>query len=157
MLRRRVAAVCLTALTVLTACSGDDDTTIGSPDPTTEGSNPVDVVPDMVADAPIPAARCEANKAAGVITYLSSFDFAASASIVDVLTASNHGYYDAMCLDVVIKPSFSVDNYPLIAANEAQIAHMWLARGLKRRLGEEIVPARMALIAYALDTHIAQT
>jgi len=32
----------------------------------------------------ITAARCDANKTAGKITYLSGFDFAASASIVDV-------------------------------------------------------------------------
>ena len=32
--------------------------------------------------------RCEANKAAGTITYLSGFDFAASASIVDVMSPS---------------------------------------------------------------------
>ena len=52
------------------------------------------------AGEPFPADRCEANKAAGTITYLSSFDFAASASIVDVLVAKQKGYFDDLCLDV---------------------------------------------------------
>jgi NitT/TauT family transport system substrate-binding protein len=88
-------------------------------------SVPGDSVPpvlDVTADQPFPADRCEANKAAGPITYLSSFDFAASASIVDVLVAENKGYYKDLCLDVQLKPSFSVDNYPLIAANDAQFS-----------------------------------
>jgi NitT/TauT family transport system substrate-binding protein len=32
------------------------------------------------------------------------------------------GYYDELCLDVELKASFSVDNYPLIAANDAQFS-----------------------------------
>jgi NitT/TauT family transport system substrate-binding protein len=76
----------------------------------------------VAAGEPFPAERCEANKAAGTITYLSSFDFAASASIVDVLVAENKGYFDALCLDVELKPSFSTANYPQIAANNAQFS-----------------------------------
>ena len=75
-----------------------------------------------LAGAAFPADRCAANKAAGPITYLSSFDFAASASIVDVVVAKAKGYYEAMCLDVMLKSSFSVDNYPQVAANEAQFS-----------------------------------
>ena len=71
---------------------------------------------------PFPAARCEANQAAGTITYLSGFDFAATASIVDVLVADSKGYYDELCLDVELRASFSVDNYPQVAANQAQFA-----------------------------------
>ena len=66
--------------------------------------------------------RCEANKAAGTITYLSSFDFAATPSIVDVVMADKQGYFDALCLDVDMKSSFSTANYPLIAANQAQFS-----------------------------------
>ena len=86
---------------------------------------PGDSVPpvlDVTAGEAFPAARCEANKAAGTITYLSSYDFAASASIVDVLVAQSKGYYADLCLDVEIKPSFSTENYPLIAANDAQFS-----------------------------------
>ena len=66
--------------------------------------------------------RCEANKAAGNITYLSSFDFAASPSIVDVVVADKQGYFDDLCLDVDLKSSFSTANYPLVAANQAQFS-----------------------------------
>ncbi|MDO8392750.1 MAG: ABC transporter substrate-binding protein [Actinomycetota bacterium] len=121
MSRRSAVALTLAALSLISACSGDD-TTIGSPEPTADNSTPIDVVPDVVDGAPLPAARCEANKAAGTITYLSSFDFAASASIVDVLVANAKGYYADLCLDVQLKPSFSVENYPLIAANDAQFS-----------------------------------
>ena len=76
----------------------------------------------VVAGAPFPAERCAANEAAGTITYLSGFDFAATASIVDVVVAEEAGYYDDLCLDVELKPSFSTSNYALIAGGEAQIA-----------------------------------
>ena len=66
--------------------------------------------------------ECAANKAAGKITYLSSFDFSASASIVDVVVAKEKGYFDTMCLDVDLKPGFSTTNYPLIAGNQAQFS-----------------------------------
>ena len=77
---------------------------------------------DVVAGEAFPAERCEANKAAGTITYLSSFDFAATASIVEVLVAEQQGYFDALCLDVEVKPSFSTANYPELAANNAQFS-----------------------------------
>jgi len=70
----------------------------------------------------ISADRCAANKAAGKITYLSSFDFAASPSIVDVVMADKQGYFDKLCLDVDLKSSFSTANYPLVAANQAQFS-----------------------------------
>ncbi|MEO5723282.1 MAG: ABC transporter substrate-binding protein [Ilumatobacteraceae bacterium] len=77
---------------------------------------------DVVAGAAFPAARCAANKAAGKITYLTGFDYSASASMVDVFVADAAGYFTDLCLDVEIKPSLSTDNYPLVAANHAQFA-----------------------------------
>ncbi len=126
-----LAVVTIGAASLTASCSGDD-TTIGSPAPSTvdTGSIPGDSVPgdsvppvlDVTAGEAFPAARCEANRVAGTITYLSSYDFAASASIIDVLVADSKGYYDALCLDVNITPSFSTENYPLIAANDAQFS-----------------------------------
>lgn len=117
--RTTVRTIVLAAtVTALVACSGSD-----AVDPTT--TTVADTLPadlTVTADAPFPAERCEANRAAGPIVYLSSFDFAASASIVDVLVAESKGYYDELCLDVQLTPSFSVSNYPLIAANEAQFS-----------------------------------
>jgi NitT/TauT family transport system substrate-binding protein len=67
-------------------------------------------------------ARCEANRAAGTITFLTGFGYAAAASMVDVFVAEQAGYYDELCLDVDVVSSFSTANYPLIAGNEAQFA-----------------------------------
>ena len=129
MLRRRVAVLSLIALTSVAACSGDD-ATIGSPAPTSVENQGTDSVPgdsvpavlDVVDGEAFPADRCTANQEAGTITYLSSYDFAASASIVDVLVAADKGYYEELCLDVEIINSFSEKNYPLIAANDAQFS-----------------------------------
>ena len=38
------------------------------------------------------------------------------------VVAKQKGYFDDMCLDVDLKPSFSTANYPLVAANEAQFS-----------------------------------
>lgn len=70
----------------------------------------------------ISAARCEANKKAGKITYLSGFDYAATASIVELVVADAKGYFAKMCLDVDVKASFSTANYALVADNKAQFA-----------------------------------
>ena len=116
-------AVCTAAL--LTACSSDGDTT--SSDTTTDATSATtdsanSGVIDVVAGEAFPEDRCAANQAAGTITYLTGFDFAATASIIDVLVADEKGYYDAMCLDVEVKASFSTANYPLVAENDAQFA-----------------------------------
>ncbi|HAP74509.1 MAG TPA: hypothetical protein DCR14_00310 [Acidimicrobiaceae bacterium] len=123
-MRRRVLAIVLTSLVALSACT--DDSGPADSSNTSEASTPTtEVVPpelEVVAGEPFPADRCEANRAAGTIVYLSSFDFAATASIVDVLVADSKGYYEELCLDVELRPSFSVDNYPQIAANDAQFS-----------------------------------
>jgi ABC-type nitrate/sulfonate/bicarbonate transport system substrate-binding protein len=130
---RRAALFPSIAAILIAACSSS--TTTGSPtaapgstatagstatvDTSTATTSPVSPV---AAGAPFAADRCAANKAAGTITYLSGFDFSASASIVDVLVAKQKGYFDDLCLDVTVKPSFSTANYPLIAADQAQFA-----------------------------------
>lgn len=135
---RRVTAVVLMSLLVVTACGSDDDSPASSPvtvvaadsQPSADGTTPPPSasdssggsVSDVVAGQPFPADRCEANKAAGTITYLSGFDYAATASIVEVLVAEQKGYFDDLCLDVEVKASFSVDNYPVLAANQAQFS-----------------------------------
>jgi NitT/TauT family transport system substrate-binding protein len=115
-------AFLVAAVSLLAACGSDggsasSDTTPASTPPSTTSSGDA-----VVAGQPIPAARCEANKAAGKITYLSGFDFAASASIVEVLVAKAKGYFDDLCLDVELSPSFSTTNYPLVASNAAQFS-----------------------------------
>lgn len=112
MTRRAPRAVVLT-LVALAACGGDD----AAPDSTTIGA-----ISAVSADQPFPADRCAANRAAGTITYLSGFDFAAAASIVEVLVAEERGYFDELCLDVDVRASFTTQNYPEIAAGKAQFA-----------------------------------
>jgi NitT/TauT family transport system substrate-binding protein len=118
---RRSAALVVATAVVLVACGSDQGSaTTTAPATTTGDTTPA--VSEVTAGAPFPADRCAANKAAGPIIYLSSFDFSASASIIDVVVAEDKGYYDDLCLDVQLKPSFSVDNYPQIAANDAQFS-----------------------------------
>jgi ABC-type nitrate/sulfonate/bicarbonate transport system substrate-binding protein len=93
-----------------TATTGSAGTTVG----TSAGGG--------VTTAGISAAECAANKAVGKITYISSFDFSASASIVDVVVAKEKGYFDKMCLDVDLKPGFSTTNYPIVASGQAQFS-----------------------------------
>lgn len=135
----RRAILLLVPLSLAAACSSDNSAsptttpatggttaTTGSVAPTdaatTAVPSTIPAISPVEAGQPFPADRCEANKAAGTITYLSSFDFSASASIVDVLVAKQKGYFDDLCLDVNVQASFSTDNYPLIAANEAQFS-----------------------------------
>ncbi len=141
MSNRGVAAIviALTASLTLAACGGDNSgsssATTGAPAATTAGSGATTTAAESgatttaaagvigtVTTSGISADRCAANKAAGKITYLSSFDFAASASIVDVVVAKQQGYFDKMCLDVELTSSFSTANYPLVAAGRAQFS-----------------------------------
>ena len=101
------------AATATTASSG---TTAGAAAATTAAP-----AAGVTADG-ISADRCAENKKAGKITYLSGFDLAAAASIVEIVVAKDKGYFDKMCLDVDVKGSFSTANYPLVGSNTAQFA-----------------------------------
>jgi ABC-type nitrate/sulfonate/bicarbonate transport system substrate-binding protein len=107
---RHAAALALAAGLIVAACGSDDD-----------DSSTVDA-PDVVAGEAFPAERCAANEAAGTVTFLTGFDYAAAASIIEVIVAEDRGYYDELCLDVEIQPSFSTANYALIAENDAQFS-----------------------------------
>jgi ABC-type nitrate/sulfonate/bicarbonate transport system substrate-binding protein len=118
------AAATSTAAAVTTSAAGP--TTAGSTavtsagtGSTTAGSAPAG---SGVTTLGISDEECAANKAAGKITYISSFDFSASASIIDVVVAKEKGYFDKMCLDVDLKPGFSTTNYPIVAADQAQFS-----------------------------------
>lgn len=64
--------------------------------------------------------RCQQNRDAGQITFLTSFAYAASAGILDVVAADELGYFDELCLDVVMEPGST--NTQLVSAGTAQIA-----------------------------------
>ena len=139
---------CLTSLLGLIAlappaCGSDNDTADATSDPPTtppaQTSATTALAEDLTVAAgePFPQARCDANRDAGTITYLSGFDFAATASIVEVVIAEQAGYFDELCLDVELQPSFSTANYLIVASGEAQFAARWiLQRGAQLRRGE---------------------
>lgn len=109
----RLAALVAATATIagLSAFGGSPATTEPPPDD------------DAVAvGAPIPEARCEANRDAGTVTYLTGFDLAAAAGMIGVFVAEQRGYFDELCLDVEVASSFSTANYPLVAGGEAEIA-----------------------------------
>jgi ABC-type nitrate/sulfonate/bicarbonate transport system substrate-binding protein len=117
-------------IALLTACSSDNaavdtlpgvggDTTSNTQADTSAVVEPIEAPTTQVV---IDAARCEANRAAGTITFLTGFDYAAASSIVDVVVADELGFFDAYCLDVEVVSSFSTANYPLVASDEAQFA-----------------------------------
>lgn len=112
------------AVLVVASCGGDDDS--ADPADTESASDTATTTTDdplaVVARQPFPEARCAANRDAGTITFLTGFDYAAASSIVEVITAEDLGYYDDLCLDVEITPSFSTANYPLVAGGEGQFA-----------------------------------
>lgn len=66
--------------------------------------------------------RCQANRDAGTVTFVSSFDFAAAVTILDVIVADAEGYFEDVCLDVDIKPGFAPGNGGLVAEGQAQIS-----------------------------------
>ena len=114
------------ALALVASCGSDDPSSsatsasVAGATTTAAGATTTAAPAAGISAAGISQERCDANKDAGTITYLSGFDFAAAASILDVVVAKDRGYFDALCLDVTIKPSFTTSNYPLVAGGQAQ-------------------------------------
>lgn len=101
---RRPLSLLTIAVLVAAGCSSDDGAT-------SSGDGPAD-----------DADRCAANEAAGTITFISSFDYAAAVSILDVVSAEAEGYFDEVCLDVELAAGFAPGNSALIAANQGQFS-----------------------------------
>ena len=141
MLRRRTLALTASLALMAGACGGDDD----------DGDAASSDLPAVEAGEAFPDERCEANRAAGTISYLSGFDYAAAASITEVLVADAAGYYEQLCLDVEITPSFSVANYPIVAANEAQFS----SSGSFSELAQQARANDADLVTLSVDGHIA--
>ena len=156
---RSTFALLAAASVTLAACGGDEpaesaDVTEPTREPNGESAaDDDDTVAslEVVAGEAFPDARCEANRAAGTIEYLTGFDYAAAASIVEVLVADQAGYYDELCLDVQITPSFSTANYPLVAANEAQFA----SSGSFSELATQAASNEADLVTLSVDGYVA--
>jgi len=125
-MRSRLIPTALFGLIALVSCGSDDPVSSTSATSTTGSDDSTTVLtePELAVEsgAEFPAERCRANEAAGTITFLTGFDYAAAASIIEVVTADAAGYYDDLCLDVEIRPGFSAANYPQVASNTAQFA-----------------------------------
>lgn len=112
------AAAAVVAASGLAGCAGDTSSAEGAPDGTTTSAH---ATPGGTA---ISAARCAQNKAAGKITYLTGYYYQASASILEYLAAEKLGYFDALCLDVDIKPGTgnTAQNTKLLASGQVTIS-----------------------------------
>jgi ABC-type nitrate/sulfonate/bicarbonate transport system substrate-binding protein len=156
-LTRRSTAAAVALVAVLTACGGDDSagTTVAPATTAAVTAAPTSTVaPEgddlaVLTGEPFPDARCAANQAAGTVNYYTGFDYAATASIIEVLVAESAGYYDELCLDVEITPSFSTANYPIVAANEAQFA----SAGSFSEVAAYAEANAAALVALTVDGH----
>jgi hypothetical protein len=137
--RPRTIAVTLTTLALVASAFGSD------------GNSTSSNGPEVIAGEAFPAERCEANRAAGQIDYFTGFDFAAAASILEVIVADSKGYYEDLCLDVNLTPSFSTANYPLVAGNEAQFS----SSGSFSELATFAARNEADLVALSIDGHVA--
>lgn len=75
------------------------------------------------ADDGVASARCEANRAAGPITFVTGFDFAASAGIIDAIVADAQGYFDELCIDFEVQPGFAPASSALVIEGQAQFGN----------------------------------
>ena len=82
--------------------------------------------PGESAGSALSAQRCQQNRDAGRITYVTGFQYQASAGILDPVAAQALGYFDALCLDVEIQPGTgeTAQNAQLVAAGRAQLSSM---------------------------------
>src|SRR5262245_31386819 len=139
--RRSAIGVVLAAVVVLAAACGSDNssstsaTTSASAATTASATTSASAATSAAASgatttgaaqvgAPLRAeAKCNANKAAGKITYVSPFGFDASAGIIDVFAAEKLGYFDNMCLNVDFV-SNSQNSTALVSAGTAQVSNI---------------------------------
>ena len=87
-------------------------------EPEPEPEPAVEPEPEPAVDAA--AERCEANREAGTMTFVTGFDFAAAAGIIDAIVAEAQGYFDELCIDFEIQPGFAPSNGALVIEGQAQ-------------------------------------
>ncbi|MEZ0165176.1 ABC transporter substrate-binding protein [Kineococcus sp. LSe6-4] len=109
---RTALAVGAAATLLLAGCSGSEQGPAGGSTPT--GSR----------GSAVSAERCAQNEAAGTVTYVTGFQYQASASILDPVAAQALGYFDDVCLDVEIQPGTgqTAQNAQLVASGTAQLS-----------------------------------
>ena len=116
----------LTALAIVAAACGDDDSSSSSTgaDATTEPTAAAEATateePTEADGTTISEERCETNRDAGTLTFVTGFDYAAAAGILDAIVAEAEGYFEELCLDVEIQPAFAPANGALVIGGQAQ-------------------------------------
>ena len=72
----------------------------------------------------VSAARCQQNRAAGKITYMTGYHFQSSASILEVEAAAKKGWFKDLCLDVTLQPGTgdTSQNGKLLASGQIQLS-----------------------------------
>lgn len=106
--RSVVVGAAASALVALAGCATSDDTAPISADADTGSATS--------------AERCAENEAAGTITFLTGYQYQASASILEIVAADELGYFDDLCLDVEIQPGTgdTGQNTQLVASDQVQ-------------------------------------
>lgn len=108
-LRAPVAAIAIAAAAALSACSAQ-----------APADAPAAAEPG--GEAAISDDRCALNREAGTVTYLTGYQYQASASILEILAAEELGYFDALCIDLEIQPGTgdTGQNTQLVASDQVQ-------------------------------------
>lgn len=65
--------------------------------------------------------RCELNRAAGKLVFMTGFDYAADAGILEIVVAKQEGFFEEMCLDVELQPGVAPTNTSALAAGQTQL------------------------------------
>ncbi len=109
------------ASTETTAAAGTETTVAASTETHGRGGTATTTAGTVAAPAVDEADAAQPTRPPARSRTSSSFDFAAAASIIDVIVAKEKGYFDQLCLDVELIPSFSTSNYPLVAAGTGPV------------------------------------
>ncbi len=112
-LRRRAPLAALAAaVLLLAACSSSTAPAGGGTSASASGTGVVD------------AARCQENRDAGTVVYLTGYQYQASTTILEAVAAAKMGFFDDVCLDVQLQPGTgdTAQGAQLTAAGRAQLS-----------------------------------
>lgn len=115
-LRRRsplgaLAAAAGALALLLSACSGSSPA-------------PGEVTTAAPSSGVVDAERCQANRDAGTVTYLTGYQYQASTTILEAVAAESMGLFEDVCLDVELQPGTgdTAQGAQLTAAGRAQLS-----------------------------------
>ncbi len=125
--RPRAAMLALAVVALIAAACGEaEDVAPAVPEPAAQPEPVPEPSPEPAPEpAPEPepdlaAERCQRNRDAGTVTFVTGFDFAAAAGIVEAIVADAQGYFDELCIDFELQPGFGPANAALVMEGKAQ-------------------------------------